>query len=216
MPKPLVIMITDRKRYHERDDLACEALVGAAGRAARAGADIIQVRERGLDDIRLLTLAEGVREVASPAGAATLINDRLDVALAARAAGVHLPARGFAASRVRAAAPPGFLIGRSVHSDDEAIQAQAAGGCDYLIFGSVFETASKAPGHRVAGLDALARVCESVDLPVVAVGGITVDRIPDVARAGAAGIAAISLFASGEEPTLGEIVRGIRRGFGVN
>jgi len=154
--------------------------------------------------------------VASSAGAATLINDRVDVALAAQAGGVHLPARGFAAARVRAAAPPGFLIGRSVHTEAEAIQAQAAGGCDYLIFGSAFETASKAPGYPVAGLDALARVCRSVDLPVVAVGGITLDRVPDVARAGAAGIAAIRLFASGEESALSEIVHGIHRAFGMN
>ena len=81
------------------------------------------------------------------------------------------------------------------------------------MFGSVFESNSKPPGHPVAGIGALARVCASVPLPVLAVGGITLSRIPDVARAGAAGVAAIGLFATGAEPELHRIVNEIRIAF---
>ena len=78
-------------------------------------------------------------------------------------------------------------MGRSVHSAAEAIAAEASGGCDYLVFGTVFESESKPAGHRVAGLGALAEVCAAVRLPVLAIGGITPARVPDVVKAGAVG-----------------------------
>jgi thiamine-phosphate pyrophosphorylase len=206
-------MVSDRHRYGEDDDRACELLETAAQRAAAAGVDLIQIRERGLDDRRLLALAKRVRQECADSGSRTLVNDRLDVALAARVDGVHLPARAMDASRVRAVVPGGFLIGRSVHDEGEAAEAARLGGCDYLVFGSVFESASKPAGHPVVGLEALARVCASVPLPVLAIGGITLRRVPDVWRAGAAGIAAIGLFATGELAELTSTVQQIRRMF---
>ena len=113
----------------------------------------------------------------------------------------------------RAIVPDGFLVGRSVHSAAEAVTAEGSGGCDYLIFGTVFESASKPAGHRVAGVRALAEVCAAVRLPVLAIGGITTARIPDVVRAGAAGIAAVGLFADGGEPELRDTVGEIRAAF---
>jgi thiamine-phosphate pyrophosphorylase len=214
LPWPLLAMVSNRRIYAghapERDgDGECAALVAAAAAAARAGVNLVQVRERGLEDASLLALVGRVRAAVAGSGARVLVNDRIDVALAAAVAGVHLPGRAVACSRVRAIVPEGFLIGRSVHTVDEAVSAAAGGGCDYLMFGSVFESNSKPPGHPVAGIGALARVCASVPLPVLAVGGITLSRVPDVAQAGAAGVAAIGLFATGAEPELRQTVNEI-------
>ena len=122
-----------------------------------------------------------------------LVNDRVDVALAAGAHGVHLRGESMAAVRVRSIAPAGFVIGRSVHAVDEAVAAERHGGLDYLLFGTVFATESK-PDVAPAGLERLAAVCASVGLPVLAIGGITMSSLASVARAGAAGFAAIGLF----------------------
>jgi thiamine-phosphate pyrophosphorylase len=211
-------MVTNRRLYagslsSVRPEAECAALVAAAATAARAGVDLVQIRERGLEDLALLALAEAVGDAAEESGARVLVNDRVDVALAARAAGVHLPARAVDCSRVRPIVPEGFLVGRSVHSLDEAAAAARGGGCDYLVFGAVFESRSKPVGHPVAGVDALAEVCAAVSLPVLAVGGITPDRAPDVARAGAAGVAAIGLFARGTEHELRRTVYEIRKAF---
>jgi thiamine-phosphate pyrophosphorylase len=210
---PVVAMVSDRHRYGGNEEEACEAFISAARRAASAGVDLIQIRERGLDDRQLLALATRVRAVLSGTGSQTLVNDRTDVALAAGVDGVHLPARAISAASVRPIVPDGFLIGRSVHSEAEAVDTERAGGCDYLIFGSVFESTSKARGHAVAGLDALARTCSRVQLPVLAIGGITLAHLPAVVRAGASGVAAIGLFALATEQEFGETVWRIRLAF---
>jgi thiamine-phosphate pyrophosphorylase len=155
---------------------------------------LVQIRERDLDGASLARLVSAC--VAAVRGTRTriLVNDRLDVALAAGAHGVHLRADSFAAPRVRAAAPAPFLIGRSVHSVAAAGAAARDGELDYLIFGTLFESASK-PGRAPAGLDELAAVARATHLPVLAVGGVTRERIGDVMAAGASGVAAISMFA---------------------
>jgi thiamine-phosphate diphosphorylase len=106
---------------------------------------------------------------------------------------VHLRGDSFAASRVRACVPASFLVGRSVHSVADAVAATQAGGIDYLIFGTVFDSTSK-PGSGSAGLGALAALAAATPIPVLAVGGMTVERARDAVAAGAAGIAAISMF----------------------
>jgi thiamine-phosphate pyrophosphorylase len=218
LPWPLIAMVTNRRLYAGCTSAAgvnaeCAALVGAAATAAHAGVDLVQIRERGMEDAALLALAEAVREASVGSGARVLVNDRVDVALAARVAGVHLPGRAVECARVRAIVPERFLIGRSVHSVEEAAAAASGGGCDYLVFGSVFESQSKPAGHPVAGIDALAEVCAAVSLPVLAVGGVTTDRVPEVARAGAAGVAAIGLFAGGTDRELRRTVGEIREAF---
>ena len=192
-------MVTDCRRYDERDqEASLDRLIGDARAAVRAGVDLIQIRERGLHDRVLLGL---VRRAIACAGSHTriLVNGRADIALAASARGVHLPADAPAASRVRQMMPRGAIIGRSVHSVEEAIAAESDGGSDYLTFGTIYPSASKPPGHVPAGLNALERVCRAVKVPVVAIGGITPEGAAAVAAAGASGIAAIGMFITGHE-----------------
>lgn len=170
------------------------AIVRLIADAAAAGVDLVQIRARGLDDRALLTLTREAIAAVRGSRARVLVNDRVDVALAAGAAGVHLRGDSIPPSRARALAGAGFIVGRSVHDEDEAAAVEAQGGCDYLIFGAVFPTASKPPGHQPSGLAALRSVCAHVRLPVLAIGGISVERAAEVAVAGAAGVAAIGLF----------------------
>jgi thiamine-phosphate pyrophosphorylase len=179
--------------------------------AARAGLTLVQVREPQLDDRALLRIVRDAMAAAAGTGARVVVNERTDVALAAGAAGVHLKAGAVPASRVRAMVPPGFLIGRSIHSVEAARAAERDGGCDYLLFGTVFPSASKPPGHPAAGIAALERVCGAVRTPVVAIGGVTEAALPSLARTPAAGIAAISFF--GDSRSAAEHVRAVLRAF---
>ena len=176
------------------DGAACDELVTLAGAAARAGIDLVQVRERGLGDHVLLRLVQ--RIVGAVEGHATrvVVNDRLDVALAAGAAGVHLKDGGPPSMRVRAMVPPGWVVGRSVHGADDARRPEQVDGVDYLICGTVFESASK-PGRKPLGLRGLAAVTRASTSPVLAIGGIDTVNAARIAAAGAAGVAAIGLFA---------------------
>jgi thiamine-phosphate pyrophosphorylase len=160
--------------------------------AARAGVQLVQVRQPGWDGGALLALTRATLAAAGPA-TRVIVNDRVDVALAAGAHGVHLRSDSCPAARVRALTPMGFLIGRSVHSAAEARHSAAQGGLDYLVFGTTFPTSSK-PGRAAAGTGALAAAASAVPLPILAIGGITLDQIPEVARSGAAGFCAIGLF----------------------
>src|SRR5262249_16713030 len=126
--------------------------------------------------------------------ARVLVNDRPDVAMAAGAGGVHLPADSVAASRVRQIVPSGFLIGRSVHTLDEIDRAVSDGGCDYLMFWTVFPSPANPHRHPAAGLDGLRAVCARSPLPVIAIGGMSDARAADLASAGAAGLAGVGMF----------------------
>ncbi len=191
---PVVCLITDRRRAAAAGGDPHAAILAQAARAAQAGIDLIQVRERDLDGGALLQLVRGCLEAVRGSRTRVLVNDRVDVALAAGAHGVHLRGESMAASRVRRITPPGFLIGRSVHFLDEVAAATADGGLDYLLFGTVMPTGSK-PGRAPAGPEALATVVAATTLPVLAVGGIGPDTAERVGATGAAGFAAIGLFA---------------------
>ncbi|HXD20186.1 MAG TPA: thiamine phosphate synthase [Vicinamibacterales bacterium] len=182
--------MTDRHRLGPAWETA---LVEHVREAARAGVHLVQVRERDLDGGPLARLVSSCVEAVRGTGTRVLVNDRLDVALAAGAHGVHLRADSFAAQRARACAPPRFLIGRSVHSLAETLAATEEGATDYLVFGTVFETTSK-PGLAVAGVAGLAAAAAATRLPVLAIGGITAARIGEVMAAGASGVAGISMF----------------------
>lgn len=177
--------------------------------AARAGVDIIQIRDPAGDAAPLLRAARQAVEAARGTAARVVVNDRLDVALAAGAHGIHLRGDSFAAPEARRLAPAGFLVGRSVHSEAEAAEAARAGGCDYLLFGTVFESGSKPPGHRPAGAGALRAVCGAVDLPVLAIGGITEETAGTAMRAGAAGVAGIGIFRPDRD--IAAVVRRLRQ-----
>jgi thiamine-phosphate diphosphorylase len=182
--------VTDRLRF----GLMPDALVDTAIRAARRGAHVVQVRERDLPDAALLALVRRIVAGVRESGTSVLVNDRADVALAAGAAGVHLRGDAPPGSRIRAFTPPGFIVGRSVHTLEEIDAAVADGGCDYLMFGTVFASAGKPAGHPVAGLDRLVEACGRSALPVIAIGGMSAEREGEVARAGAAGLAAVGWF----------------------
>ena len=215
-------MVTDRTRYGEvNDETALRHVLEDVRRAARAGVDLIQLRERRIADRDLLGLTRRVVAAVQGTAARVLVNARADVALAAGADGVHLPASSMPASRIRAILPPRFLLGRSVHDLDEAVAVEQQGGCDYLILGTIYPSASKPPGHPAAGVDTLARVCAAVRLPVLAIGGIDHDRLAEVAATGAAGVAAIGVFttrpgSAAEGPTadIGAFVARVRDLFG--
>ena len=146
----------------------------------------------------------GAVDAARGSRSLVLVNARFDVALAAGAAGVHLRGSSVPAPAMRRHLPPGFLVGRSVHGAEEAARVAAGGGVDYLTLGTVYASASK-PSRRPCGVDTLAAAVRAVRLPVLAIGGVTVDNVREVLDAGAAGAAAIGLFA---EP-------GPRRSFGA-
>jgi thiamine-phosphate pyrophosphorylase len=182
--------VTDRRRFH----LSVDDLVERAAHAARAGVDVIQVRERDLGDAALLDVVRAIVRATAATGARVVVNDRADIAMLAGAAGVHLRGDSPPASRIRVMTAPGFLIGRSVHSLAEIDAAAADGGCDYLMFGTVFPSAGKPAGHPVAGLDALREACARSPLPVIAIGGVDEAAAALVQDAGAAGFAAVGLF----------------------
>jgi thiamine-phosphate pyrophosphorylase len=199
----VVCLITDRGRLGSNAEAA---LIRRVSAAARAGVHLVQIRERNLPDRALLALVTQAVEAARPTRTRVLVNDRVDVAITSGAHGVHLRSDSVAASRVRAVAPPGFLVGRSVHSSAEAARLAEEGGLDYLMFGSVFETSSK-PGRAAAGVAGLAAaVAAARTLPVLAVGGITAQTLGAVWGSGCAGFAAIGMFADGPEDALAETV----------
>jgi thiamine-phosphate pyrophosphorylase len=192
-------MVTDRHRGYPG---TVDALVGRVHAAARAGVALVQIRERGLTDAELLTLVGRCVEAVRGTASRVIVNDRTDVALAAGAHGVHLPADSVPAARVRRLAGPGFLIGRSVHSTRDAEHAEGEGAADYLIFGTT-----------PSGLPALTAAVAATRLPVLAIGGITEARAGDVAGTGAAGVAAIGLFAGTSADALRGTVEHVTRAF---
>ena len=188
----LICLVTDRRR------IAASAqpvdLVDFVGAAARMGVDLIQIRERDLEARELTGLVKQCLAAAKGTPARIVVNERGDVALAAGAHGVHLRSDSIEAPRIRELLPPDFIVGRSVHGVEEASAAARSGGLDYLILGTLFLTQSKDPSHRLTTMTGLAAVCALISIPVLAIGGVTVARAEDIARTGAAGIAAIGLF----------------------
>ena len=175
-------------RYYITDRHQVSSLTETISRVARSGVDWIQLREK---DLTAGELFEHTRAALAIAGdAKILVNGRLDVALAAGAHGVHLPSNAIAPSELRRITPPDFLIGVSCHTIEEVIRAEAE-QATFAVFSPVFESPGKGPP---AGLAKLAEAAQAVRIPVLALGGITYSNMQSCIDAGAAGIAAISLF----------------------
>jgi len=184
---PVWYYITDRRQ------LPSVSLLGQIRACARAGVDFIQIREKDLPDRTLFDLACRAVSAARGTRCRILVNVRADIALAAGAAGVHLPASGLRPSDIRPWVPGGFVIGSSVHSLREARRA-CAQGADYLLLGHVFATGSKEGLGPPLGLACLRRVSSGVPAPVLALGGMRPGTIDSVLASGARGVAGITLF----------------------
>lgn len=196
---PIVCYVSDRRSIAAEGGDAGAALVSLAERAARAGVDWIEIREKDLGGGALLKLVSAV--VARAGAMRVLVNDRLDVALAAGAAGVHLSGEGLPVRPVRdwcRERAAGLMIGKSCHSLEEARGAEAD-GADYVFFGPIFATPSKLAYGAPQGVEALAQVCRGLHIPVVAIGGITAENAGACVAAGAGGVAAIRWFQEAED-----------------
>jgi len=166
-------------------------LPDAVGDAVRAGPCAVQLREKDLPTRDLLELALRLRERTAAAGAKLLINDRVDVCWASGADGVQLRSDSLPTNVVRRLLGEERVIGVSVHSLDEAVQAEAH-GADFVLFGPVYETPSKVAYGAPQGVARLADVAARLRIPVFAVGGVTAARVPELLRAGARGVGVIS------------------------
>ena len=190
----MICLVTDRRRLAAAGaSLAAQGvcLVAQARHAADAGVEWIQMRERDLQAADLAALVTDLLQATRDTSTRLIVNDRLDVAIACGAAGVHLRGDSIPVAMARRLAPSGFLIGRSVHTIQDAI---AAAGADYLFAGTVFPSASKPAAGPLLGVKGLQAIVAAVTIPVLAIGGIAGDRINEVAAAGAGGFAAIELF----------------------
>ena len=166
-----------------------------AERAVEGGAGVIQLRDKTCSLRDLVRAGREINTITRRAKATFLVNDRFDVALACGADGVHLGQGDLRCDTVRQIAPAGFVIGVSVGSVEEALDAEQA-GADYVVLSPIFSTGSKmdaGPGH---GLEMLRAICDAVRIPVIAIGGIGPDNAGSAIDAGAAGVAVISAVVS--------------------
>ena len=203
-PKPILCYVTDRRSFERAQSSPSgaamsptQALRASVQKAAAAGVNWIQIREKDLPARELAELVRQAIRDTRETGARILVNDRLDVALAANAAGIHLGENSLPLEAVvewrRRAGRMDFLIGASCHSV-EAARAAESGGADYIHFGPVYATPSKAAFGPPQGIERLRAVCTAVRIRVIAIGGVTFENARDCLAAGAAGFAAIRLF----------------------
>jgi thiamine-phosphate pyrophosphorylase len=193
--RPVLCLITDRRRLAAAigagDDDRERCLFDQIAGAVSGGVDVVQIRERDLEGRALADLTRRIVALAAGSSTQIVVNDRLDIALATGAAGVHLREDSMPIDAAERIGGKLALIGRSIHGPDGA---RAARGASYLIAGSVFTTDSK-PGPKPLGLDGLRQiVLHSGGCSVWAVGGVTRERLPSILEAGARGVAAIGAF----------------------
>jgi thiamine-phosphate pyrophosphorylase len=197
MPNPVdfnLYLITDRHQV-----ASGHTLLSAVEAALQGGVKAVQLREKDLSAAELLPLARELRVLTRHHGARLLINDRIDLALAVQADGVHLGGHSLPTDVVRKLVGADLLIGISTHTHDE-IRATEHQGADFVTFGPVYATPSKAAFGLPQGLHALSQACRVSSLPVYALGGITSSRVPEVRQAGACGIALISAILASSDP----------------
>jgi thiamine-phosphate pyrophosphorylase len=189
---PSLYVILDRgaARGRDLDDLLAAAVAG--------GCRMVQLREKTWPSGQLLPLAERLRARCAAAGVTFIVNDRVDLALAVQADGVHLGQDDLPARVARPLLRPGMLLGISTHSVAQARAAQAD-GADYVAVGSIFATATK-PDFELVGPDLVRILRSEIRVPLIGIGGITHDNVQQVIRAGADGVAVISAVGAADDP----------------
>ena len=205
-PKFNLYLVTDRKQTAGRD------LLWVLEQALDGGVKGIQLREKDLGGEELFHLAERIKALCDAYHASLLINDRVDVAMAVDADGVHLGGASIPIQTARKLMGDNKLIGVSTHSLKEAEESEQA-GADFLVFGPVYFTSSKAPYGEPQGLGPLKKVMEKISIPVYAIGGIKADNIGEVKVTGVRGVSIISAIISATYPLAAseEILRALER-----
>jgi thiamine-phosphate pyrophosphorylase len=189
-----LIVLTDRALAAPRD------VIDVVRAALDAGAPAIQLRDKDADAATLLETAHTLRALTRRHGALLFVNDRVDVALAAEADGVHLGPDDLPVAAVQPGVPTGFLIGYST-DDPERARRAVADGASYIGCGAVYGTGTKADAGAAIGLERLDEVARAVTVPVVAIGGITPERAGEVARTEAAGVAVVGAVMRAPDPS---------------
>jgi len=212
LPQPIIYLITNgaTTSHSTPDSEEFLRLLNLVETAVTAEIPLLQIREKNLSGRSLYELTTRAAALVQDSSTRLLVNDRADVALAAGAHGVHLTSRSLPASVIRETYGPDLIVGLSTHSVAEA-QTAKSGGADFVLFGPVFETESKRMFGEPQGLTKLAEVSAAIpELPVIAVGGISIDNFELCLQAGARGIAAIRLLndPDGLHSTVAEIRRG--------
>jgi thiamine-phosphate pyrophosphorylase len=184
---PRLVLVTDRTATAGRD------LADVVASAVDAGLPAVQLRDRDLPGGPLLALAERLRAVTARAGALLLVNDRIDVAVACGADGVHLGGGSMPVDVARRLLADGALVGVSTHAPGEAVR-----GADFAFFGPVWETPSKTGAQGTARL---AEAVRATPIPVLAIGGVDATRVAEARHAGAAGVAVIRAILAAADPT---------------
>jgi thiamine-phosphate pyrophosphorylase len=176
--------------------------------AIEGGADVIQLRDKICSARDLILAGRRIRELTRRTGTPFIVNDRLDVALACGADGVHLGQHDLPVASARAIAPSGFVIGVSVGSAQEAVQAEHD-GADYIAASPVFSTAQKTDAEAFCGLEGLRRIRGVATVPLIAIGGIGINNVQEVMNAGADGIAVISAVVA--QPDIARAARQLKQ-----
>lgn len=187
-----LLVVTDRHQTKGRP------LVPLLQRVLTAGISTIQLRERDLSARELMALVHEVQAVMVSRRSQLLINDRIDVALAMEGVGVHLRSDSLSPSVARRLLGPQRLMGISVHSVEEAVQAESQ-GADYIVLGPIYETPSKQMFGPPLGIQTLEKACRLVRIPIIGIGGVTAARAREMRRAGAFGVAVITAILGADD-----------------
>ncbi len=167
--------------------------------AIRGGADTIQFRQKSGSTREMIQVVRDVKQVCTESGVTLIVNDRVDVAIASEADGVHLGQDDFPIPLARELLGKGCIIGGSAATLEEARKCLSE-GADYVGFGPVYPTTSKDDAGPVSGISILKGVVESIPLPIIAIGGVSEENAAEVMKAGAHGIAVISAVCCQEDP----------------
>ena len=191
LPSPLYVIL-DRAAAGGRE------LAPLLDAVLDGGCRLVQLREKTLPTVELYPIAKALRGRCREAGCLFIVNDRVDLALAVEADGVHVGQDDLPAREARRLLRPGMILGVSSHDEGQARRARDD-GADYVAVGSMFPTGSKA-GFRLVGPELLRRVRPEIDVPLVAIGGITLDNVAGIVRAGADAVAVISAVCAAPDP----------------